>query len=62
MDIYIKEGTDFFTEENLVDLWHSVGWVNGSTRVPGRLLQSLKNASTVFSYGTATGWPGCAAR
>lgn len=47
----IRKGTDGLTEDNLVRLWHSVGWISGSSQIPNRLLASMKNAGTVI-----TGW------
>lgn len=49
MNMYLREGSNLFTEENLVKLWHSVGWVEGSAENPKRLLNSLKNSDTVYS-------------
>lgn len=52
-DFTIRDDTDGLTKDNLVHLWHCVGWVNGSTRVPDRLLGSMEKANTVF-----TAWDG----
>lgn len=49
----IRDGTDGLTKNNLVHLWHSVGWIEGSAQVPDRLLDAMKNASTIF-----TAWDG----
>lgn len=49
LDVYICTGADKFTEDNLVKLWHSVGWIEGSAKDPKRLLRSLENSDTVYS-------------
>ncbi len=52
-DIKIRNNADGLTKENIIALWHSVGWINGSAMLPERLLNALKNSSTIY-----TAWDG----
>lgn len=49
----IRNDTDNLTEENLVTLWHSVGWYDECALLPDRLLGAIKKSNTVF-----TAWNG----
>lgn len=43
-----KEGAEFTCEE-LVELWHSVGWLTGSAEYPDRLRDCLKRNIVVYA-------------
>lgn len=47
--LIIKDGVEGLTENNLVRLWHSVGWADGSVKVPDRLLSAMIFSNTVFT-------------
>lgn len=44
-----KNGVEGLTQENLVALWHSVGWYNGSALTPDRLLLAIQNTEYVIT-------------
>lgn len=47
--IKIEHGVQGLTPENLVELWHSVGWVYGSALEPERLYNAMLKASNVYT-------------
>lgn len=47
--LIIKDGVEGRTENNLVRLWHSVGWTDESVKVPDRLFSAMIFSSTVFT-------------
>lgn len=47
--LIIKDGVEGLTENNLVRLWHSVGWTDESVKVPDRLFSAMIFSSTVFT-------------
>lgn len=53
MDIIYKETCGGLDQQNLVELWHSVGWYEGSALDPARLLASMRNSGRVV-----TAWDG----
>ena len=47
--IRYKENYDGVNNVNIIELWHSIDWINGSSLSPQRLLSSLKHSDCVMT-------------